>query len=190
MIIFFILLFQIILILAIALVSVIAFYLMLSSRFMCNAPPIPSTGKVKVAMLEDVAKVLKRRKTQVVMDLGSGWGTLLLPLAKKFPQHHFVGIEYAFIPYFVSKFRSRGMKNIVFYRQNFFNADISEANIIFLFLLNHVISKMSIKCQKETKKGTLFYVNRFPMKNVKLKKEISLGSKYDTYYIYENSDNV
>ena len=120
------------------------------------------------------------------MDLGSGWGTLLIPLAKKFPQHRFIGIEYAYIPYLVSKFRSKKIPNLIFYRQNFFNTDISDADIILLFLLNHVMPKVSVKCQKETKKGTLFYVNRFPMKNMKLEKEIYLGSKYDIYYVYKN----
>ena len=185
-IIFFILLFQVILMVTIVLVSIITVYFMLSSKFMCNAPPVPSNKKIKAAVIQDISKILKKRKDQIIMDLGSGWGTLLIPLAKKFPQHRFVGIEYAYIPYFISNFRSKRMSNLTFHRQNFFNADISHANIIFLFLLNHVMHKVSLKCQKETRKGTLFYVNRFPMKNMKLEKEISLGSKYDTYYVYKN----
>ena len=170
----------------IILTGVIALYCLLSSKFMYESPPVPSCGKVKAAMIEDVAGVLAKRKNQVVMDLGSGWGSLLIPLAKRFPQHRFIGIEHAFIPYYVSRFRTKKMPNITFYRQNFFYTDISKADIIFLFLLAHVMSKISVKCQKEAKKGALFYVNRFFIKNKKAQKEVSLGSKYNTYYVYKN----
>lgn len=180
-----ILLLQWVLVLIISAVGVIVIYFMLNSRFMHDSPPVPSSGKVKMAMIEDVANVLKERKNQIVMDLGSGWGTLLLPLAKKFPKHQFVGIEYGCIPYFVSKFRARKMKNLTFLRQNFFKADISKADIIFLFLLTSTMAKLTQKCQKETKKGALIYANRFRMKGVTPKQKVSLGSDYDSYYIYK-----
>ena len=95
------------LMLVISLIGIASIYFMLNSQFMRNSPPVPSSGKVKIAMIEDVAQILKEKSDQLVMDLGSGWGTLLLPLAKKFPNHHFIGIEYGCIPYWVSKFRSR-----------------------------------------------------------------------------------
>ena len=184
-IIFLLLFIQGILILFILGVSIIATYFMINSGFMRNAPPVPTCGQVKSAMIQDVAKVLTKRKSQVIMDLGSGWGSLLLPLAQKFPKHKFIGIEYGLIPYFVSKLRAKKLRNITFYRQNFFNTDISKADIIFLFLLPHVMPKIAAKCQKETKRGALIYVNRFPFPKVKEKKKISFGSKFETYYVYE-----
>lgn len=180
-----VLLLQGFLMLVISVVSIVVAYFLFSSKFMHSSPPVPSSGKIKAAMIEDVAQILKQKNNQVVMDLGSGWGSLLLPLAKRFPHHHFVGIEYERVPYWVSQFRARKMKNITFLRQDFFDTDISKANIIFLFLLPREMKKLSIKCQKESPKGTLIYVNRFPMSDVKLYKEVSLGSKYETYYIYK-----
>ena len=173
------------LMLVISFVGIASIYFMLNSKFMRNSPPVPSSGKVKVAMIDDVAQILKKKSDQLVMDLGSGWGTLLLPLAKKFPNHHFIGIEYGCIPYWVSKFRSRKMKNITFYRQDFLNSDVSKADIIFLFLLTKTMAKIKVKCQTETKEGALLYANRFSMPGMKPKREISLGSKYNTYYVYE-----
>ena len=177
------------LMLGIFLVGVVAIYFTFNSGFMRNAPPVPSSGKVKKAMIEDVAQTLKKKKNQLVMDLGSGWGTLLLPLARQFPNHNFIGIDHGWLPYLVSRFRARKMKNIKFYCQDLFNADISKADIIFLFLLPHEMKKVSIKCQAEAKEGTLLYANRFSLSNVKLKKEHSLGSKYDTYYTYKICKN-
>ncbi|MBQ4472334.1 MAG: methyltransferase domain-containing protein [Alphaproteobacteria bacterium] len=148
-------------------------------------PPVPSCGKTKQAIIADVSKVLSRRKNQVVMDLGSGWGTLLLPLARKFPKHHFIGIEYGCIPYFVSKFRARKISNITFLRQNFFNSDVSKADIVLTFLMNSTMAKLTPKLLKEAKCGALVYANRFQMKNVKATRKVFLGSKYDTYYVYK-----
>jgi len=181
---------QTLLMLVIFCVGIITIYFAFNSGFMRNAPPVPSSGKVKRAMLKNVAQLLEKRKNQTVMDLGSGWGTLLLPLAQQFPQHKFIGIEYGWVPYLVSKFRARKMRNIEFYRQNFFNADISKADIIFLFLLSHLMKKISTKCQTEAKKSILLYVNRFPIPDMEPKKECSLGSKYDTYYIYKVNKNL
>ncbi|MBP5343535.1 MAG: hypothetical protein J6Y85_00435 [Alphaproteobacteria bacterium] len=176
---------QAILMVAICGVGVIALYFAFNSGFMRNPPPVPSTGKIKKAMIEAVARRLAKKDKQIVMDLGAGWGTLLLPLAKKFPKHTFVGIEYGYLPYIISKFRARKMPNLSFVRQNLFDADISKADVIFLFLLNSAMPKIENKCQKEAKPGALIYVNRFPMPNLKAKQEISFGTKYDTCYVYE-----
>lgn len=182
---FLLLLFQCFLMLGLFLFGIISIYFLINSKFMCCAPPIPSYGKVKTAMLESASQVLLKQKGQLIMDLGSGWGSLLLPLAKKFPQHRFVGIEYGIIPYFTSKFRARKLKNVFFYHKNFFDADISKADVIFIFLLSRTMPRIRKKCQAEAKKGALIYVNRFPIPNLKLWKKFFLGTKYDTYFIYK-----
>jgi len=171
--------------LAVFVVGIISVYFMVNSGCMRHAPPVPTSGKVKEAMIADMAEFLQKKNKQVIMDLGSGWGTLLLPLAKQFPKHQFIGIEYGCIPYWVSKLRSRKIKNLTFYRQNFFNSDISKADVIFMFLLSHLMKKVSIKCLAEAKEGCLLYVNRFSIPNMKPEKEVRLGSKYDTYYVYK-----
>ena len=174
-----------ILMLGISVMGVIVIYFMLNSKFMLNAPPVSTSGKVKKAMLEDISKILEKHKRQTVIDLGSGWGALLLPLAQKFPNHRFVGIEYDYIPYLVSRFRSRKLKNVRFYRENFFNANISNADIILLFLLTRTMPKVKIKFQSEAKKGVWIYTNRFLLPGMKAEKEVNLGSKYHTYYTYK-----
>ncbi|MBO6281020.1 MAG: methyltransferase domain-containing protein [Alphaproteobacteria bacterium] len=174
-----------IIIAAILIVSIVFIYFTVSSGFMHSSPPVPSCGKVKDAMLKDVAEYLRDKEGKIVMDLGSGWGTLLLPLAKQFPQHTFIGIEYGRIPYMVSCLRAKKYKNARFYRQNFFDTDISQADVIFLFLLNSTMAKLSNKCISEAKKGAYAYANRFPIQGKEPQKEVSLGSKYYTYYIYK-----
>ena len=182
---FAILFLQIFLMLFIALFGIVMIYFMLSSRFMYDAPPIPSSGKVKNAMIADVAEVLSKRENQVIMDLGSGWGTLLIPLAKKFPNHQFIGIEHNFLPYLISKFRARKLKNILFYRQDLLDTDVSRVDILLVFLLPRMMNKVSVKFQAEAKAGALVYVNRFQMLDMKAEKEVSFGSRFKTYYVYK-----
>ena len=166
-------------------ISVVFVYFTVSSGFMHSSPPVPSSGKVKEAMLEDAALSLAGKQGQLVMDLGSGWGSLLLPLAKKFPEHTFIGIEYGYIPYVVSCWRARKLKNLQFKREDFFKSDISKADIIFLFLLTSTMEKLSKKCIDEIKPGAIAYANRFPIQGKKPAKKVSFGSDYETYYIYE-----
>lgn len=169
------------------LVSVIFAYLTVSAGFMHSSPAVPSHGKVKKAIIEEAASILEANiSQQTVMDLGSGWGTLLLPLAKKFPNHKFVGIECGFLPYWISVWRSHKLKNLVFLRQDFFETDISKADLIFVFLLNSTMAKLTSKIKNEMKSESLVIANRFPMKDTEPYKEVSLGSKYYTYYVYKN----
>lgn len=171
----------------ILLVSVIFAYLTVSAGFMHSSPAVPSHGRVKEAIINEAATILKDAQSQqTVMDLGSGWGTLLVPLAKKFPNHKFIGVECGFLPYQISVWRSRKLKNLVFLRYDFFKTDISKADLIFVFLLNSTMAKLTAKIKTEMKRESLVIANRFPMKDTQPHKEVNLGSKYYTYYVYKN----
>lgn len=166
-------------------VGLFAIYTFCSSGFMYFSPPIPSIGAVKDGMLADVSKHLEQSNPLTVMDLGCGWGTLLLPLAAKFPQHNFIGVEKAFLPYAVSKLRACKYNNLQIVRQDMFQTDIRQADVILLFLLSHVMKKMADKCAKELKKNTLIYANRFTMPNMTAIKKVSYGSDYASFYVYK-----
>lgn len=182
-----ILLFVLLLIcMAILLVSIAFVYLTVSAGFMHSSPAVPSHGKVKKAIIEEAAEMLKNSSGKIVMDLGSGWGTLLLPLAQMFPEHKFIGIERGLLPFITSKWRARNLKNLFFYRKDFFTTDISDADIVFVFLLTSTMEKLTSKIKSEMKSGSTVIANRFPMKDEVPDKEVNLGSKYYTYYVYKN----
>lgn len=172
--------------LSVLLVSLVFIYLTVSAGFMHSSPAVPSHGKVKNAIIEEASSILKNCNNQTVMDLGSGWGTLLLPLAKHFPKHKFIGIERGFLPFYISSWRARKLKNLIFLRQDFFLTDISKADIIFVFLLNSTMAKLTAKIKQEMKPNSYVIANRFPMKEQIPCKEVDLGSKYYTYYVYKN----
>lgn len=174
-----------ILCLAILLISIIFSYLTVSSGFMRSSPAVPSHGRIKDAIIEEAAAILQQASTpQTVMDLGSGWGTLLIPLAKRFPNHRFIGIELSALPFRISRLRARNLHNLTFVQQDFFSTNLSEANLIFVFLLHSTMAKLTTKIQTEMPTGGTIIANRFPMKNIEADKTVSLGSDYYTYYVY------
>ena len=62
-------------------VSVTIIYFIFNSSFH-NAPPVPSSGKTKKAIIEDMKTALRGRCNQFVLDLGSGWGGYYWSLPK------------------------------------------------------------------------------------------------------------
>lgn len=167
-------------------ISAMGIYLFVSSSFQKYAPPVRSSGKLKEAVLEDVSAQLEKAPDgQKIVDLGSGWGTLLLPLAKKFPNHQFIGVERAITPFVFSWFRARKIPNLQFIRDDFFKYDLSQTNVVVLFLIGFMMPRVTKKCLEELPKGAKVYASRFALTDVKADKTVELGSKMETYYVYE-----
>lgn len=183
------LLFSVLLVMAIAvficvILSIIGIYFMISSCFMNYPPPVPSSGLLKEKALQDVCAYLQNKKGLTIMDLGSGWGTMLLPLAKRFPQHRFIGIEHAFFPYVVSKLRARKLPNLHFERGDIFKTDITGADVIYCFLMQKLMNDLTPYLKQNMHSGARLYSCRFYCPDWKPAATVSLGSKYDTYYLY------
>ncbi len=161
-------------------------FVLLTSRGFSTAPTVASSQMVQDALLSDIkAKLARTKKTQTIMDLGSGYGTLLIPLARQFPNHRFIGYEWGFIAYFISRIRCARFKNITLYRRDFFTADISKANIIILILIPFLMKRMEQKCVAEASAQTTVYSNRFAFPTVKPTRKITLKDAVNHIYVYD-----
>lgn len=70
-----------------------------------------------------------------IVDLGCGWGGLLIKLSNLFPKASITGYEISPFPFLLSRFRcliSAG--NVVVRRSDFFKADLSGFDIAFCYL--------------------------------------------------------
>lgn len=109
---------------------------------------------LKLARLEcNLAKV---KKGDLIYDLGSGEGTALIIAAKEFGACG-VGIEIDPFRAVQSKFAVKfaGVSNKVkIRRENFFDVDISDATMIFMYLTPRTLVKLREKFLKELKPGT------------------------------------
>ncbi|MFX0200726.1 MAG: SAM-dependent methyltransferase [Candidatus Hodarchaeota archaeon] len=102
---------------------------------------------------------------EVVYDLGSGDGRIIVIAAREF---HSKSVRIEINPFWafwtkvkVALFRLHGKVNVVW--GNFFNQDLSQANIVTLYLLQDTNDKLKSKLKKELKPGTrvIFHVFTF-----------------------------
>lgn len=134
----------------------------------CKYPPaFPSFGNMKRLCLEEARKVLNvKGKKLKIIDLGCGTGTLLLPLAKEFPEHEFVGYDWDWIICKIVKFRSKKLSNIKIICDNFMKADFEEYDLIMCFLDTRAAVDLSSKFKERLKPGTVVISSAFELKNL------------------------
>jgi len=122
---------------------------------------VPTPQPVVEAML-DLAAV---KRTDVVYDLGSGDGRILIAAAKKYGARG-VGIEID--PALVKKARENaaaaGVSNRVrFITGNLFTADLRSATVVTLYLLQSLNERLRPKLIRELKPGTRVVSHVFNM---------------------------
>jgi hypothetical protein len=107
-----------------------------------GVPPL-SSNAVEAA---DVVALLKQAglaEQAVVYELGSGWGSLVIALARAFPKAHIRGIEMSPVPYWVSRIRTRNMPNVLLRRDNFYNCDLTDAQAVTCYLMIKPMPKLA-----------------------------------------------
>ena len=117
-----------------------------------DVPYVPTPERV-VAMMLDMAKV---NKNDVVYDLGSGDGRIVITAAQK---HGARGVGYDIDPERIKEANANaqtaGVTNRVrFVQGDLFQADLSEASVVTLYLLPEINLKLRPKLLKELKPGT------------------------------------
>jgi SAM-dependent methyltransferase len=126
-----------------------------------DAPFVPSMWKITEAML----KLAEVRKGDVVYDLGSGDGRIVIMAAEKFGARG-VGVEID--PKLIRKSRINAHKagvarRVRFIHQDLFKTDISGATVVTLFLRQEVNLRLRPKLLRELKAGTRVVSNSFDM---------------------------
>ena len=127
-------------------------------------PCVISFGSAKKRVLEQAIKYISSNNDkQNIVDLGCGCGDLLLPLAKKYPQHKFGGIERDRIVYCLMKMRSLGRKNIDVVNGDFLNEDWTQFDVFICYLGNEIAPFVANKFLDEAKSGAILVSEAFAM---------------------------
>ncbi len=137
------------------LLVIIALLLMLSAVWPPDSPWAPWWRTSKKTALA-ICKLGKIKKGEMVYDLGCGDGTALITAAKEFGAKG-VGIEIDPIRYWVSRirFQKSGLaNNLKVIRDNFFNQNIKDADVIIVYLIPKTLERLLPKFKQELKKGT------------------------------------
>lgn len=118
-----------------------------------GVPPLSST----TAEGADIIALLKRARLPeqaVIYDLGSGWGSLVISLARAFPMAQVRGIELSPLPYWVSRLRTRNLPNVQLRRGNFYGCDLPDAQAVTCYLMMGPMSKLAALLDRSLAPGT------------------------------------
>lgn len=126
------------------------FLLFLVLAFVTGAPFVPSTNAVARCMIE----MAHLQKDQTVIDLGSGDGRLLA-LAQ---QAGACAIGLEMNPFLVLYSRLTGKRALW---KNLWTADLSGADVVFIYLIPWRMDKLAAKLKRECKPHTLVISNSF-----------------------------
>jgi len=150
--------------------AIIFLLLMLSAVWPPDSPWAP-WWRTSKKTARAICKLAKIKKGDLVYDLGCGDGTALITAAKEFGAKG-VGIEIDPFRYWISKirFQKSGLsKDLKIIKDNFFNQNIKNADVVVVYLIPKTLEKLLPKFKKELKKGTriisFVYEINLPLKN-------------------------
>lgn len=92
--------------------------------------------------------------SSVIYDLGCGWGSLLVPLSKAFPDAHVRGVEISPFPYLVAWMRTRNARNVSVMRRNFYARDLADADAVTCYLMPSAMPRLSRFLDDTIRPGT------------------------------------
>lgn len=159
-------------------VLIIILLLLLSMVWPPDSPWSPwwrtSDGAIRQAF-----KLARLNSKDTVYDLGSGDGRILIIAAKEFGAKA-VGIEIDPLRFYLSKLlvKFAGISNkILINRQNFLESNISDATVIFVYLVPKALERLRPKFLKELKPGTRIVSVQYEI-NLPVVEEITYQDKF------------
>ena len=111
-----------------------------------------------------LSSLLEIQPGQKFYDLGCGDGIILDLAADK--KAICYGYELSLIPYFLAhirRFFSKNKESIHLLYQDFWKANLSEADIVYMFLMKKSLQKIKPKLEKELKKDTIVISHVWPI---------------------------
>ena len=134
------------------------FYSLCSSPKGKYPPFVPTPRNARKIIIKQLLPLLKgSQKSLKIVDPGCGIGSLLIPLARTYPQHKFIGIEWNKLLYKICLFRSRQFLNITYLNQDMLTYDYHNTDIIVCFLVPKIIPDLHKRLLETGKKGTLIF---------------------------------
>ena len=153
------------------------------STLQTGISPMMSSGKARQAMLASIDSPVNGP----LIDLGSGWGTIVIALARKYPRQQVIGYELSWLPWLVSVILKYSLRldNLTLYRKDFKKAELRNASILFCYLFPGGMVALHEKLKRELIKEILIVSNTFALPSCRPTRVIRLKDIYRTpIYVY------
>lgn len=145
--------------------AIFIFFLVIA--FVTGAPFVPSAKNTAASMIS----LTELKEGMKVYDLGSGEGRLL----KLAEEKGATAIGFEINPFLVLFCRLRRLRA---YWKNFWHADLSDADVVFVYLLPWKMEKLEKFLKKQLKPGALVVSNSFIFPNLKKVREDRVNHAY------------
>jgi precorrin-6B methylase 2 len=123
--------------------------------------PTLSSSRAETKAVIELLKDAKLPDHPVIIDLGSGWGTLMIALARAFPDASVQGVEMSPFPYLISRLRTRRLSNVSVRFGTLFRTDLHDADAITCYLMPSLMARLSDLLDQTVKPGTSIVTNTF-----------------------------
>ena len=113
-----------------------------------------------------LAQMLPADATARILDLGCGFGGVMLALRRLRPAVRLVGLELAPLPAWLARLRLRRDANSTVRRRDFWDEDFSEYDVVYAFLSPEPMEQLWVKARSQMRPGSLFISNSFEVPGV------------------------
>jgi SAM-dependent methyltransferase len=148
-----------------------------------DVPYVPTP----IEVVQEMLKLAEVKTGDVIYDLGSGDGRLVIEAAQKFGVARGVGIEIN--PRLVKESTANATEagvadRVRFFQQDLFQTDISDANVVTLYLLPRINIQLRPKLLNELKPGTRIVSHSFDMDDWRPDKTIVVNRPARQHVLY------
>ena len=157
---------------------------LLYSSVKLGISPMPSSTKAFVAM----QKLVDETGQGAIVDLGSGWGNFVIPMAKSNPHRQVIGYELSLLPWFISVMQKNilGLENLTLQRKNFFQRSLPDAAVLVCYLYPAAMTKIAAKLTSEQPKIDFLISNNFALPSLQPSKVVNIDDFYKSpIYLYK-----
>ena len=135
---------------------------------------------------EALASLLEKNQRAHFVDLGAGIGSTIIPLANRYPDHFFVGVENSPLTWFIGWIRTRGLRNIEWRWGNLWQTELHEFNLVYAFLSPAPMIELAEKAGREMQIDAIFVSNSFAIPDLSPNLELPVGARCLYLYTAEN----
>ena len=144
---------------------------------------------------KSIVKIISEHKTaKNFYDLGCARGALAVRLKKRFPALTAHAIDNDPIRIFFAKIRAKLFRREVhFWRKDIFDADLSDADIVYTYLWYDLMPPLEKKLQRELKQGAIVITNTSnfptwqPTQKIITCPKISKTPDFETLFVYQKN---
>ena len=144
---------------------------------------MPSAHKARLAMF----KLVDDTESGSIYDLGSGWGHLVIRLAKRYPHREIVGYEVSILPWIMTLLLKKllGLNNLIVHRENFLKANLSGASVLLCYLHSPTMAAIKEKLDREASKELYLISHNFALPSELPIKTVQVNDFYRSpVYLY------